>query len=101
MKLFPSETAETAKVLLVNFGQKEALFCLNLLNQLHAAGITAELYPEAAKLKKQLSYADARKVQYVLLAGENEIREGQLTLKNMTTGEQVKVTPEELVKLVS
>jgi histidyl-tRNA synthetase len=101
LKLFPSETAETIKVLLVNFGQKEALFCLNLLNQLRAAGITAELYPDAAKLKKQLSYADARKVQYAVLAGENEIREGQLTLKNMITGEQVKVTPEDLVKLVS
>ncbi len=101
MMLFPSKTAETARVLLVNFGEKEALFCLNLLNKLRTAGIAAELYPEAAKLKKQLSYADARKVQYVVLAGENEIREGQLTVKNMTTGEQVKVAPEELINLVS
>lgn len=101
LKLFPSETAETARVLLVNFGEKEALFCLSLLNKLHSAGIAAELYPDAAKLKKQLSYADDRKVQYVVLAGENEIREGQLTVKNMTTGEQVKVTPEELINLVS
>ncbi|MFO7369740.1 MAG: histidine--tRNA ligase [Bacteroidales bacterium] len=101
LKLFPSETAESARVLLVNFGEKEALFCLGLLNKLHRAGIAAELYPDAAKLKKQMSYADARKVQFVVLAGENEIREGQLTVKNMTSGEQVKVTQEELVKLVS
>jgi histidyl-tRNA synthetase len=101
LKLFPSETAESARVLLVNFGEKEALFCLSLLNKLHRAGIAAELYPEATKLKKQLSYADAKKVQFVVMAGENEIREGQLTVKNMVSGEQVKVTEEDLVKLVS
>ncbi len=101
LKLFPSETTEAARVLFVNFGQKEALFCLALLNKLRAAGIASELYPEAAKLKKQMAYADARKVQYVVLAGENEIREGQLTVKNMASGEQVKVAPDELVKLVS
>ncbi|MBN1143969.1 MAG: histidine--tRNA ligase [Bacteroidales bacterium] len=101
LRLFPSETAESARVLLVNFGEKEALFCLSLLNKLHTAGIATELYPDAAKLKKQLSYADAKKVQFVVMAGENEIREGQLTVKNMVSGEQVKVIPEDLVKLVS
>ena len=101
LRLFPKETTTSAQVLFVNFGDKEARFCLGMLAKLLAAGISAELYPDADKLKKQLSYADSRHIQYVALAGENEIRENQITVKNMVTGEQVKVATRELVEWVN
>jgi histidyl-tRNA synthetase len=97
LKLFPDETAVSSKILFANFGEKEALYCLSLLSELYHAGIAAELFPDASKLKKQLAYADSRRIQYVVLAGENEINEGMLTVKNMITGEQQKVSPEQLV----
>jgi histidyl-tRNA synthetase len=101
LKLFPAETAQSSKILFANFGEKEGLFCLSLLSELYNEGIAAELYPDAsAKLKKQLAYADSRHIQYVVLAGENEISEGLLSIKNMVTGEQVKVSPKELAGLV-
>ena len=100
LKLFPDDAIESAKILFANFGDKEALFCLSLLPALYQQGIAAELYPDAAKLKKQMAYADSRHIHYVVLAGENEINEGMLTVKNMLTGEQIKVSPDELVKLL-
>jgi histidyl-tRNA synthetase len=100
IKLFPDDAIESAKILFANFGDKEALFCLSLLPALYQQGISAELYPDAAKLKKQMAYADSRHIHYVVLAGETEINEGMLTVKNMLTGEQFKVPPEELVKLL-
>lgn len=96
LSIFPDETTSSSKILFANFGEQEALYCLVLLKKLHTAGIPAELYPDTAKLKKQLAYADAKRIHYVILAGEDEIREGQLTVKNMVTGEQEKVAPEEL-----
>jgi histidyl-tRNA synthetase len=101
LNLFPNETAISSRILLVNFGEKEALYSLAILKKLHAAGISAELYPDAARLNKQLSYANAKFIRYVVLAGENEINQGLLTLKNMVTGEQHKVKPDELVEWVS
>ena len=98
LNLFPEESSISVKLLLTNFGNTEARYCLGLLAKLHASGISAELYPDAAKLKKQLAYADARHIPYVLLAGEHEIKEGLLTLKDMKTGEQVKVAPEGLAE---
>jgi histidyl-tRNA synthetase len=98
LNLFPDETTTSSRVLLVNFGEREAQFCLELMAKLLSAGISAELYPDAARLKKQLSYADARHIAYVVLAGENEIREGRITVKNMVTGEQVQVAAENLVR---
>ena len=97
LKLFPPETLVSSKIMFANFGEKEALFCLALLTDLRKAGIAAEIYPDAAKLKKQFAYADARHIQYVVMAGDNEIAEGLLTLRNMSTGEQQKVAPEGLV----
>jgi histidyl-tRNA synthetase len=82
--------------LFVNFGEQEENFILPILAQLRNAGVNAEIYPEAAKLKKQLAYADTNKIPYVILAGESEIADGKLTLKNMLTGEQKLVTVEEL-----
>ncbi|HLO59591.1 MAG TPA: histidine--tRNA ligase [Bacteroidales bacterium] len=100
LKLFPAEAVQSSRVLFANFGEKEVMFCLGLLPKLHEIGVSAEIYPDAAKLKKQFSYADSRHIQYVVLAGENEIAEGILGVKNMTTGEQFKVTVEELVKFL-
>jgi histidyl-tRNA synthetase len=100
LKLFPAETEASTKVLIVNFGDQDVMYCLELLNNLQNAGIPSEFYPDPFKLKKQFAYADAQKIRYVVVAGENEIREGLLTVKNMLTGEQVKITAEELVMMV-
>jgi histidyl-tRNA synthetase len=99
--LFPKETAISSRVLLVNFGEKEALYSLALLKKIHAAGIAAELFPDAAKINKQLAYANARHIQYVILAGANEIHEGLVSVKNMVSGAQNKIKPEDLVEFVT
>jgi histidyl-tRNA synthetase len=96
LNLFPEDTAVSSSILFANFGEKESLYCLALLTKLHEKGISAELYPDAVKLNKQLSYANARHIPYVALAGENEISDGMLTVKDMETGEQHLVNPSEL-----
>ncbi len=100
LKLFPAETLQSSMVLFANFGNKEALYCLELVSDLHRKGIPAELYPDAAKLKKQLAYADARKIRYIVLAGEDEISKGILTVRDMQTGEQFNKGYLELVELL-
>jgi histidyl-tRNA synthetase len=95
---FPAKTKTATRVMFVNFGAKEEIYCLQSLVKLREAGINAELYPEAAKLKKQLSYADGKGIRCVVLAGENEIREGLLTVKDMASGEQQKMSLEELIR---
>lgn len=97
LNLFPEDTHTTTRVLFVNFGSKEERFCLPLLQQLRQAGINAEIYPEAAKMKKQMTYADKKHIPFVALVGENEINEGIVSLKNMTTGEQLNVKITELI----
>ncbi len=97
---FPEEVVATTKVFFVNFGEKEEKYCLKLLSSLRDAGISAELYPEQAKLKKQMTYANNRGIKYVILAGENEIKENLITVKNMFTGEQVNMKPDELRKML-
>jgi len=89
---FPKNTNETTKVLISNFDETAEKFALPLLSQLRAAGIATELYPEAAKLKKQLGYADAKRIPYVLLIGDEEMTSGLLSLKNMESGEQNTLT---------
>jgi len=89
---FPKNTNETTKVLISNFDETAEKFALPLLSQLRAAGIATELYPEAAKLKKQLGYADAKRIPYVLLIGDEEMASGLLSLKNMESGEQSTLT---------
>ena len=84
------------EIVFVNFGEKEERYCLKLITSLRNAGLSAELYPEPAKLKKQMTYANNRGIKYVILAGENEIETNTVTVKNMNTGEQVKMSPEEL-----
>jgi histidyl-tRNA synthetase len=89
---FPKNTNETTKMLISNFDETAEKFALPLLSQLRAAGIATELYPEAAKLKKQLGYADAKRIPYVLLIGDEEMASGLLSLKNMESGEQSTLT---------
>ncbi|WP_099365485.1 histidine--tRNA ligase [Sphingobacterium sp. 1.A.4] len=91
LNLFPPINAERTKVLIINFDKELEGFTLPLLYQLRDAGIAAELYPAAVKLKKQMSYADAKQVPYVLLIGDEEVRSGELSLKNMESGEQEKL----------
>lgn len=98
LDLFPKDNTTTTQILFVNFGIKEERYCLPLLKELRAAGINAEIYPEAAKMKKQMGYADKKGIPFVALVGENEMQEGVVSLKNMTTGEQTNVTVAELVK---
>jgi len=89
----------TTKVLFVNFGKEEEKYSLSILSKLRNAGINSEIYPDAsAKMKKQMSYADAKKIPYVVLIGTEEMQTGKLTLKNMQSGEQEKVELEDLIK---
>jgi histidyl-tRNA synthetase len=99
LDLYPEDTSRRTKVLFVNFGEKEENYILPLLAGLREKGVSAEIYPEAVKMKKQLAYADTNKIPYVVLAGESEITAGTLTLKNMITGEQQAVTPDFLHRL--
>lgn len=100
LDLFPKDSATTTQILFVNFGNKEEKYCLPLLQQLRATGINAEIYPEAAKMKKQMAYADKKGIPFVALVGESEMQTGVVSLKNMTTGEQSNVSMEELIKQV-
>jgi histidyl-tRNA synthetase len=88
LNLFPHSTESGTKVMIVNFGSTEAKQAIILLEKLRKSGISAELYPDAIKLKKQMTYADKNNIEFVIMAGENEIKSGEYTLKNMTTGEQ-------------
>ena len=99
--LFPTAVAESLEVLCVNFGDREALASLGLVQQLRAQGYKAELYPEATKLKKQLAYADSRKVKYVVLIGEAELTAGTAVIKYMDTGEQATYPITEIGKVIS
>lgn len=100
LDLYPKETITGTELLFVNFGASEAAYCMSVLTRVRAAGIRSELYPEAAKMKKQMAYANAKQVPYVVLVGENEIAEGKLTVKNMTSGEQQLLSVEELIRLL-
>jgi histidyl-tRNA synthetase len=95
---FPDEVNSGTQVMLVNFSEKEQLFCLKILNQLRNSGIRAEMYPDNAKLNKQMNYANSKKIPFVLLIGENEITSLKYTLKNMISGEQSSLDINELIK---
>ena len=102
LNLFPAEAkASATTILFANFGTAECARALALAKELRAAGICAEVYPDPVKMKKQMSYANAKAIPFVVLAGDNEIAENKFTLKNMTTGEQHLVTTEELISIVS
>lgn len=97
LDLYPKDSLQTSQILFINFGEKETAYCMPIVAKVRAAGIRAELYPDAAKMKKQMSYANAKQIPFVALAGDNEIAEKKITLKNMATGEQQLVTLEELI----
>ena len=99
LDLYPSETASGARVLFMNFGDKEAAHCLTLAARLRKAGIATEVYPDAVKMKKQMSYANAQQVPFVALVGESEMEQGVVTLKDMQKGEQQTVSVEQLIEL--
>jgi len=101
LERFPQEREMDTQLLFVNFGEKEVSYILSILGELRSHGIASELYPDAAKMKKQMSYANQRKIPYVALAGEQEIAEGVLTLKEMETGKQERLTPAELIQRLS
>ncbi len=98
LDLYPADSLQTTQVMFVHFGEKEAAYLLPVMAQVRAAGIRAELYPEAAKMKKQMGYADAKKIPFVALVGENEMAEGTINLKNMQSGEQESVGRDELIE---
>ncbi|MGV3547811.1 MAG: histidine--tRNA ligase [Pedobacter sp.] len=97
LNLFPTSAQQGTKVLISNFDEAAELYALPLLQQLRVANIASELYPASAKLKKQMSYADAKNIPFVVLIGEEEMQSGQLTLKDMANGEQQKLTAAEIV----
>ncbi len=98
LDLYPKEATTATQLLFINFGEKETAYCLPLAAAARKAGIRTEVYPDKAKMKKQMSYANAKGIAFVALAGDDEIAQGKVTLKNMSTGEQKLVTAEEMVK---
>ena len=101
LDLYPANTLEASKVLFVNFGTAEAAMAMKVIKQLRATGISAEIYPDTAKMKKQMAYANATGVPYVAIIGESELAEGKITLKDMTSGTQTLLTPDELTEALN
>lgn len=97
LDLYPKEAISTTQLLFINFGEKETTYCLPIAAKARKSGIRVEVYPDKAKMKKQMSYANAKGIPFVALAGDNEIEARKVTLKNMATGEQSLLSPEELV----
>lgn len=100
LDLYPAETNSGAHILFINFGAKEAAHCLQLAAAIRKAGISAEVYPDSVKMKKQMSYANAHHVPFVALVGETEMAEGKVALKNMETGEQQSLTIDEVIETI-
>lgn len=100
LDLYPKEITTNTQLLFINFGEKETCYCLPVVAKARQNGIRTEMFPDAAKMKKQMAYANANAIPYVALAGDDEIQKGVVTLKNMETGEQEQVTPEQLIEIV-
>ena len=96
LNLYPETSEEQTQILFVAFGEKELAYCLPWANVLRKRGINVEIYPEPAKMKKQLTYADNKKIPYVAIVGETEMKENKVMLKNMKTGEQTLVGIDEI-----
>ena len=97
---YPKDAVNGTQLLFINFGEQETAYCLPVVAKAREAGIRTEIFPDAAKMKKQMSYANAKQIPFVALAGENEMAAGKLTLKNMLTGDQQLVSAEELISAV-
>ena len=100
LDLYPKEAVNSTQLLFVNFGEKEAAYCLPILAKAREAGVRSEIYPDSAKMKKQMSYANDKNIPFVAIVGENEMNEGKVMLKDMVKGEQSLVSPEELINLI-
>ncbi len=101
LNLYPKETVSATQLLFINFGEKETAYCLPLIGQVREAGIRTEIYPDKAKMKKQMSYANAKNIPYVALAGDTEIGMNKVTLKNMETGSQNLISIHELITIIN
>ena len=97
LDLYPKDAVNATQLLFINFGDKETAYCMPAVSKARVAGIRTEMYPDSAKMKKQMSYANAKHIPFVALAGENEMNEGKFTLKNMETGQQKLVSADELI----
>ena len=97
---YPKDAVNGTQLLFINFGDKETAYCLPAVAKAREAGIRTEIFPDSTKMKKQMSYANAKQIPFVALAGENEMAEEKLTLKNMLSGEQQLVTIEELINII-
>ena len=101
LDLYPKEAVNGTQLLFINFGAAETAYCLPVAAMARQSGIRTEVFPDAVKMKKQMSYANAKQIPFVALAGENEISQGKFTLKNMVSGEQRLLTPEELISEIT
>ena len=97
LELYPEKSLRSTQIMFVNFGEKEEIASLSHIKALRSAGISAEIYPESAKMKKQMGYANAKAIPYVALVGENELQENKITLRNMSDGQQELLTVEEVI----
>ena len=100
LKLFPADLQNSTQVLFINFGGKSELLSLSLLQKLRQQNISAELYPSAEKIKKQMEYANKKQIKFVILIGDEEMENGNFTVKNMLSGEQKVCSESEMMKLV-
>jgi histidyl-tRNA synthetase len=96
--LFPENQSVTTKVLITNFDVEAEKYSLPILKKLRDAGINAEIYPDAAKIKKQFDYANRKNIPFVIVVGSDEMQSGELTLKNMNSGEQEKIKPDQIIE---
>lgn len=101
LDLYPKSLQSQTRILFVNFGETETTYIMPILGKVRASGIAAEIYPDPVKMKKQMQYANAKNIPFVALCGDSEIQQGKVTLKNMETGEQSLLTPEELIRNLS
>jgi histidyl-tRNA synthetase len=101
LDLYPQEAVNATQLLFTNFGERETAYCLPMVTACRKAGIRCEMYPDKAKMKKQMSYANAKNIPFVAIAGENEIAEGKVMLKDMVKGEQRLVSADELIEALA
>ncbi|HOG19222.1 MAG TPA: histidine--tRNA ligase [Salinivirgaceae bacterium] len=100
LNLFPESVSHSVKAMFVNFGNNEAQYCLQKATQIRQSGIAVEVYPESAKMKKQMSYADSKKIPFVIFVGENEMQNNLFTIKNMISGEQKTVNFDNIIEIL-
>ena len=100
LDLYPKNVLTGVQLLFINFGQKEAAYCLQLASKARQSGIRTEVYPDSVKMKKQMSYANANNIPFVALVGESEMQQGKISLKNMESGEQFSLDIDEAVKQI-